>query len=66
MSDLAIVARGFYNIIHEQDDASQSSDYREVVLHINALQNMVMAQAAARAYPSRYWLMGGVISASTT
>lgn len=34
-------------------------DYREVVYHIHALQNMVMAQAAARMYPNMYRPLGG-------
>jgi hypothetical protein len=33
-------------------------DLEEVVLHIHALQHMILAQAAARAYPDRYRLLG--------
>lgn len=38
--------------------APAASDFREVVVHIHALQHMIMAQAAARAYPDRYRLLG--------
>ena len=40
----------------------RSFDLAEAVLHIHSLQHMVMAQAAARAYPDRYRLIGGTIS----
>lgn len=33
-------------------------DQAEMVAHIHDLQHMVMAQAAARAYPNRYRLLG--------
>ena len=36
-------------------------DYTEAVHHIHALQNMILAQAAAREYPFRYRLLGGRI-----
>lgn len=38
---------------HTRDD-----DLREIVLHVHAIQNAVLAQAAARAYPDTYRLMG--------
>ena len=34
-------------------------DLAEVALHVHNLQHMVMAQAASRAYPDRYRLIGG-------
>lgn len=37
------------------------SDKREAADHINALQNMILAQAAARAYPTRYRPINGSI-----
>lgn len=37
---------------------TRSEDFREVVLHVRALQNMVMSQAAARAYPAKFRLLG--------
>lgn len=40
---------------------SADGDRREVALHAHAIQNMVLAQAAARAYPNRYRLMGGAL-----
>jgi len=33
-------------------------DLGEVARHIHALQHMVMAQAAARAYPDKYRMLG--------
>lgn len=36
----------------------RQADLDEMVHHIHALQNMVLAQAAARAYPLKYRLMG--------
>lgn len=40
---------------------SRSKDLHELVHHIHAIQHTVMSQAAARAYPERYRLLGGVI-----
>jgi hypothetical protein len=40
--------------------APAAADFREAVTHIHALQQMVMSQAAARAYPDRYRLLGDV------
>jgi hypothetical protein len=45
-----------------RDEALVQSDLREVANHIHALQDKVLAQAAARAYPDRYRLMGRVVS----
>lgn len=35
-------------------------DVEELAFRIHAIQHMVMAQAAARAYPRRFRLLGGV------
>jgi hypothetical protein len=35
-----------------------ANDMREVVLHVHAIQNMILSQSAARAYPDRYRLLG--------
>ncbi len=43
------------------DAPSRAGDVNEVVGHIHALQRMLMAQAAARAYPSEYRLLGGAV-----
>lgn len=45
-------------------DSSRGPDICEVVNHIHALQNMVLAQAAARRYPDRYRLLGSSIIGS--
>lgn len=43
-------------------DRSRHNDLGEAVHHIHALQHMVMAQAAGRAYPSLYRLMGEILA----
>lgn len=40
---------------------TRDADLNEAVHHIHALQKMIMGQAAARAYPSRLRLLGGMI-----
>jgi hypothetical protein len=40
---------------------SRDGDVAELCHHVHALQNAVLAQAAARAYPSRYRLLGGEV-----
>jgi len=37
---------------------SRRADLAEVIAHVHAIQNAVLAQAAARAYPDRYRLLG--------
>lgn len=44
---------------------NRSADLGEVVIHIHALQNMIMSQAAARAYPERFRLMGETVEDRT-
>lgn len=41
---------------------TRSADLGEVVVHIHALQNMILSQAAGRAYPERFRLLGEVVS----
>ena len=57
LDDLTKVANGFAKVIGEGPSAV--GDRNEAVGHIHVLQNMVLAQAAARTYPARYRLMGG-------
>lgn len=40
------------------DGPSRPGDMAEVVHHIHGLQRMILAQAAARAYPDQYRLLG--------
>jgi hypothetical protein len=40
---------------------SRIADLNEMVVHIHALQHFVMAQAAARAYPTELRLAGEVL-----
>jgi hypothetical protein len=42
---------------------TRKEDYREVVFLIHQLQNIIMAQAAGRAYPAKYRLLGEIINA---
>ena len=41
------------------DGPAASGDWGEFVAHIHPIQNMILAQCAARDYPERYRLMGG-------
>lgn len=40
------------------DGPTREADLNEIVVHVHALQNFVLAQAAARAYPDTYRLAG--------
>ncbi len=53
---LADVWAGFLRITSNGD--TRDSDLREAKTNIHNLQNAVLAQAAARAYPSEYRLLG--------
>lgn len=46
-------------IIGTGSPAHIEGDWAEAAAHIHALQQMVMSQAAARAYPDRFRLLGG-------
>lgn len=39
-------------------------DWNEMAMRIHAVQHMIMAQAAARAYPTEFRLLGGRVEAS--
>lgn len=55
------LASQLYGIINKEiigNGASRQMDIQELTIHIHAIQNMVLAQAASRAYPKRYRLMG--------
>jgi hypothetical protein len=41
-----------------EDGPTRDADLRELVVHVHALQHAVMAQAAARAYPTTYRRLG--------
>lgn len=40
-------------------DVSRDGDLDEAIAHVHALQRMVLKQAAARAYPMEFRLLGG-------
>lgn len=46
------------------DGPSRDSDLREIAADVHALQLRIMAQAAARAHPHLYRLLGGSSPAS--
>jgi hypothetical protein len=48
------------------DDATREDDLREMRFHVHALQRMVMAQAAARAYPREMRPLGEVVRGEET
>jgi hypothetical protein len=41
------------------DGPARESDLHELAFHIHGIQRAVLKQAAARAYPDRYRLLGG-------
>lgn len=41
------------------DGPGRTGDVNEVVHHVHSLQRLIMSQAAGRAYPHRYRLLGG-------
>lgn len=43
---------------------SRAADLNELVGHVHAIQNTILAQAAGRAYPDRYRLLGEVLEAA--
>jgi len=54
-----LVGRVYQNIERMcSDSTTRSSDLVEAAAHCHALQQMVMAQAAARAYPDEFRLLG--------
>lgn len=43
------------------DGRSRTGDINEFVGHVHGIQQAILSQAAARAYPDRYRLLGGEI-----
>lgn len=41
------------------DGPTRDGDMSELALHVHAIQNMILAQSAARQHPDMYRLMGG-------
>lgn len=58
LSDIAEVYEGFLAVM--ENGPSREGDLREIIAHIHALQQAVMAQAAARCYPHKFRLLGGM------
>ncbi|MER6830902.1 hypothetical protein ABT352_33250 [Streptosporangium sp. NPDC000563] len=44
---------------------ARAQDLNELLVHVHAIQHAVMAQAAARAYPEQFRLLGVLIPAET-
>lgn len=40
---------------------TRNDDFGEIVLHIHNVQHAIMSQAAARAYPTEFRLLGGTL-----
>jgi len=59
----AELANAFGRIVG--DGQTRMDDLSEAVHHIHALQHMIMSQAAARAYPSRFRLLGESLATQT-
>lgn len=57
-STIDILGLAYTNIVQITKGAEVSGDLAEAASRIHDLQNMVMANAAARAYPDRYRLLG--------
>lgn len=55
-SKVADLAADFIELVGQTDTAQE--DFAEILPHLHALQQTVMAQAAARAHPSRYRALG--------
>jgi hypothetical protein len=55
----AELANAFGRIVGRE--RTRMHDLAEAVHHIHALQHTIMAQAAARAYPERFRLLGGTL-----
>ena len=43
------------------DGPTRDADLAELIVHVHAIQHAVMSQAAGRAYPSEFRLLGSVI-----
>jgi hypothetical protein len=48
-------------IVDEQKGVTADDDKRELIYHVHVIQRAILAQAAARAYPGRFRLLGGVV-----
>lgn len=44
-----------------QDGPTRDADLSELIVHVHALQQAVMSQAAGRIYPDRYRLLGSTL-----
>ena len=43
------------------DGPTRDDDLHELIVHVHAIQHAIMANAAARAYPETYRLLGGTL-----
>jgi len=56
------------NLVHHQvisGGPMHDHDWNEFAMRIHAVQHMIMAQAAARAYPDDFRLLGGTIGSAS-
>lgn len=59
VTELGVIYGMFCGVVGE--GPTRASDLDEVRAHIHALQSRVLQQAAARAYPGKYRLLGGTL-----
>lgn len=60
LDSLADLARAFIDIVGH--GPTRHADLTEAYQHIHVLQNMLLAQAGARAYPGTYRLLGHTLT----
>jgi len=63
VSKVGALAGDYMNLIG--DTATAADDWAEILPHLHALQQAVMAQAAARAHPGRYRALGQTLDTDT-
>lgn len=54
--DLGLIWNDLCNVVGP--DRTRDADLNELVVHVHALQQAVMSQAAARAYPGEFRALG--------
>lgn len=59
VADLGEIWGRFCDVI--ADGPSRSGDLGELIFHVHALQSALLRQAAARAFPDRYRLLGSFV-----
>lgn len=58
IADLGNLTHRFRGLMVNGPTRVRDNDMQEIIFHIHALQNHALANAAARAYPEKYRLLG--------